>query len=828
MWVETKKISVWIEMRSLLILVLLVFVAFSGIAMASGNFDTIPAGGAVFIGEEQLDISACIGDATKMVYFAGGRDPTVDTPDYTYTIGDASAFYVSPGIFGARTGAWYRDGGSDPKGTLALYVYEPTIAVHVRNSVNEDISGKGVPRGEKVDFRVETNLFEIRNRDVGATDFPLKIKVVSPDGVTYTALDSVGGASRSLDLLGVTSEVWYWSSYGNNQDANGCWKTDAKDDGSDNNVYDSGEYRVTAECNANKMKDNYNPTSGKTVSAEKKVSISMDSLDISINVDSVTRGAQFTATITGIPSTDYKMFVKNVGGDIAPKIVGSQEGVTKITDTDYEATVKTSSSGTRSVGFRTDKDTKAKKWTIRAESMSGEKSDEVSITVEEGMVSIAAEGEGVYFLGDEVKLSGANTETDTVYLFMTGPNLPSGGGKLDDPRESVTDGNPATFRTADVRDDKTWEYKWQTSMLSVDSGTYTVYAVSEPRNRDNLADAQYDTLSVTLRKPFITASIDRSVIAAGSKFTVSGNAGAPTSQGVAVWIMGKNYFKYYTVSVEDDGKFEKEVKGADTEGLASGQYYVVVQHPMYDDKFDVSLGTGGNTTYVVGVYPVNPSRKFKYSGAGALQGSDAATALIDALDDSAVDDRFTSLNFMVERPQININPIKDVGIGTTFYVNGSTNLAVGEELLVEAYSASFGPTKKNQAGEFSGFTGPTKVERGSGLNKFAIEINADNFIVDEYIVSVGSVVISDATSSTNFLVKEHVATPTPTPTPTTPPTTVPTTPPTPATTVPTPVPTTPLTTVPTPTPTETKSPGFGALIALIGICVVGYLVVRKH
>src|SRR5690606_16643694 len=97
----------------------------------------------------------------------------------------------------------------------------------------------------------------------------------------------------------------------------------------------------------------------------------------------------------------------------------------------------------------------------------------------------------------------------TVYFFITGPNLPSSGGSLNNPRTA------AGFVTANVKDDKTFEYKWNTESLSIDSGSYTVYAVSEPANRDELDDAQYDTVSINFRKPFITVDISPNNIAAG-------------------------------------------------------------------------------------------------------------------------------------------------------------------------------------------------------------------------------------------------------------------------------------------------------------------------
>jgi PGF-CTERM protein len=138
---------------------------------------------------------------------------------------------------------------------------------------------------------------------------------------------------------------------------------------------------------------------------------------------------------------------------------------------------------------------------------------------------------------------------------------------------------------------------------------------------------------------------------------------------------------------------------------------------------------------------------------------------------------------------------------------------VDDEVLVQVYSSSFKPTQKSQSGEFSGATGTVKVVKGeTGLNAISFDVDASTFKPDEYIVTADAV-IQEATGTALFNVLEG---PAPTPVPTTVATPVPTT-------VATPVPTTA-----TPTPTPTQSPGYGALIALIGLGAVAFIVVRRH
>ena len=66
-----------------------------------------------------------------------------------------------------------------------------------------------------------------------------------------------------------------------------------------------------------------------------------------------------------------------------------------------------STSGTRTVGFTTTNWTRAQQYTIRVEQnfggSTGYKSDEVTVTVAKGAVTIVAAGDQSYYLGEEVQ-----------------------------------------------------------------------------------------------------------------------------------------------------------------------------------------------------------------------------------------------------------------------------------------------------------------------------------------------------------------------------------------------------------------------------------------
>lgn len=99
------------------------------------------------------------------------------------------------------------------------------------------------------------------------------------------------------------------------------------------------------------------------------------------------------------------------------------------------------------------------------------------------------------YLGDEVVIEGTNTETDTTYLLVTGPNIPAEGGRLDSPQTAVIDGDPLSFTRTGVEADGRWRYRWQTRGIGLDTGVYVVYAESQPRSRTNMVRGEYGTQS---------------------------------------------------------------------------------------------------------------------------------------------------------------------------------------------------------------------------------------------------------------------------------------------------------------------------------------------
>ena len=111
-------------------------------------------------------------------------------------------------------------------------------------------------------------------------------------------------------------------------------------------------------------------------------------------------------------------------------------------------------------------------------------------------------------LGEIIPLSGYSYGSQTVYLFLTGPNLPENGVALNDISKRAEDGG---FTRVQVDGDDRWSYKWGTANIGgrLDQGTYTIWVVNGPNDRSHLSQADYSTISVTLGNP--TISIDTPV-----------------------------------------------------------------------------------------------------------------------------------------------------------------------------------------------------------------------------------------------------------------------------------------------------------------------------
>jgi hypothetical protein len=309
--------------------------------------------------------------------------------------------------------------------------------------------------------------------------------------------------------------------------------------------------------------------------------------------------------------------------------------------------------------------------------------------------------------------------------------------------------------------------------------------------------------------PIGSASSNTVMIANGDSVFIHGIATGQPQKGLQLWIISNNYLKVASLAVDNDDTYLYELKPADTQNLASGQYFFLVQHPMMNGQFDIVYDRDSGT--IINKQLGNGGMKiFTLSGAGSLQGPDSAQALVNAISSQNIDDTFATYSFMIAPPNAFINPIGDHYVGDRFTISGSTNLAAGDELMVDVTSASFNPTTKAQSGEFSGVSGVVKVVQGNGsFNRWSFDVDTTAFKPDQYIVKVSGI-LQHVTGSTYFNVLDGPR-------------------PTPSTTVVTLPPTTvvPVTTLAPPTATTTQKSPLPIWIAVSGLVALVYLKKRN-
>lgn len=230
--------------------------------------------------------------------------------------------------------------------------------------------------------------------------------------------------------------------------------------------------------------------------------------DLSLSgTSSVIAGNDFTLSISGGDLLGTVTLSLTSGDRPDLKLLAGQPDVS---GSATSATVKLDSSGRARVEYTTTSGGDPS--TLRFKVSDGSSSDTTSVSVTRGSVSATAvstprptQSSGGYAIGSTVELSGAAPGTNKVYLFVTGPNLPSAGAKLSNPSVAAVTDDPDTFVSRSVSNGR-WSYKWQTSGR-LDAGTYTIFAVDRPANRYSLRDASYSTYTVTLGRPSMSAGI---------------------------------------------------------------------------------------------------------------------------------------------------------------------------------------------------------------------------------------------------------------------------------------------------------------------------------
>lgn len=367
-------------------------------------------------------------------------------------------------------------------------------------------------------------------------------------------------------------------------------------------------------------------------------------------------------------------------------------------------------------------------------------SDEVTVTAQKGAITIVARGSQSYYIGEEIKFLGTSTTSFNVFLTIVGPEPIREARKMESSAISKND-DKSSFVRVDVMGDNTWSYIWDTSIIatSLKAGIYTVYAIEKPITPDNIGEKVFGTVSIILKKPFVSATVSQSSYAKGDTIYVTGTAEGTPRQKLQFWLFNDSFFYHEIIRANADASFMLKLPSAVTKKLPEGKYFGIIQHPMMNNEFDVLLDTDKKSVLIK--LPTKTTRLFSLEGSDCLRGEKAFIELIAAMNSPDIDDIFTKIMFIVEKPVINFDPIGTKHVGDKFTISAQTNLAVDDEIKIVVFSSTDNSSQKN-AGQFSGATGVIKVLKGdSGLNKITFDIDTSGFQSDEYIVRASALLI---------------------------------------------------------------------------------------
>ncbi|HJK51654.1 MAG TPA: hypothetical protein O0X60_00870, partial [Methanocorpusculum sp.] len=456
------------------LVVLLAAMLFVGAASAAGV-----AKGTIFVNEE-VNLTK-IGDATNSsitIYKLSGDSTPVVLDSFNITNDER----LLPSQVGDNTGVWYL-ANSNQADYIYIYYPEISLSAELANTLGagattsgDSIDGKTINTNTNIAFIIDAPRVGGVNVTGGA--------VVGTQNLSQVKIVFTTPAGGKIDQFGYTNEgettVGDFSAI--NLD-----KVQVTTDG-----IKAGSNAVAGTWTA--QAEFVTPQSFKDY-AEKSNTISFTlqstALAITASKDSVIRSNPFTVTISGDSQTKYVVFLEGVdSNEVNPYIPAGQSGFQYyVADTVgtydqvnkegyYTAAVfETDASGNRVVQFNTEATTEDKTYTIRVSEFSassgtsgnpavaenvtigsGADYDTVKVKVEKGAVTITASGDGQYYIGAEITLSGTNTDSDNIFLFITGPNLLSDGVNL----KTVGDSNQAAYlnnQPVSVKTDDTWEYK---------------------------------------------------------------------------------------------------------------------------------------------------------------------------------------------------------------------------------------------------------------------------------------------------------------------------------------------------------------------------------
>ena len=175
-----------------------------------------------------------------------------------------------------------------------------------------------------------------------------------------------------------------------------------------------------------------------------------------------------------------------------------------------------------------------------------------------------------YVLGEEISISGTSTTGAALTFSIQG---------------NAFDETEITSLSKYFQDSehKNWQISFSTEYLVSKSGQELnagVYSI----NIKEMGELK-GTVVVTLIQPYISfTSVPEKIVVGNNVPAVSGNAEA--AENIQYYILGPDFFKSAVIPVQDE-QFTIDLS-IYTDEYTPGEYFLVVQHPMFDKQFNLS------------------------------------------------------------------------------------------------------------------------------------------------------------------------------------------------------------------------------------------------
>ncbi|MBU3833706.1 MAG: hypothetical protein H9916_04670, partial [Candidatus Methanocorpusculum faecipullorum] len=355
---------------------------------------------------EHITVNNTDGPGLKLTKFTDGSSPSV----VNQISADANGvFYLTEEVVGNNYGTYYLTPTWDPNAAY-VNIWYPELSLKAELTTNDatgatagdSIDGKTVNKDTVVSFLISApKVGPAYYNSTTVTGATAKIVFTTPVSGKTTAF---GTANFNGVLLTGSQTTAGWTAAGEDAAA--------------------GAYTAQAEYVLPDYFADYAAKSN-TIS----FTLQSSTLTITAAKDSVIRSNPFTVTISGKAQTDYAVYLEGaVATDVNPTLQQDQTGFQGYFTTDATngvnsaviggAFFKTDASGKRTIQYNTAEDTEDKTYTIRVSgivSIDGPSAvldtsdyDKVKVKVEKGAVTMSASGDGSYYIGDEITLSGTN------------------------------------------------------------------------------------------------------------------------------------------------------------------------------------------------------------------------------------------------------------------------------------------------------------------------------------------------------------------------------------------------------------------------------------